>query len=212
MLLQGLLAQLPHEAQALVDTANREIAEIQEQTDAEVTRLREQAERQVAEVEDQASNRRRALLRQAAEQLEPMQKDFLRAGELGKALAVFVHVQTLRCRAQEVLPDPGTLLRRYEQVGKTFHFRVTGTNEGPVWGTDLYTADSHLATAAVHAGALAPEEGVVRVSVVDMSRVAVRGSLRCPLPSSGKCRGRRRALGKRSFPAQSSVTSTACRW
>jgi hypothetical protein len=45
--------------------------------------------------------------------------------------------------------------------------------------TDIYTADSFLATAAVHAGALeAGEEVVVRVSVVNMADVAVKGSFR----------------------------------
>jgi hypothetical protein len=64
-------------------------------------------------------------------------------------------------------------------VGKSFHFRVTGECHGPVWGTDIYTSDSHLATAAVHAGAVeSGEEGVVRVSVVDMSREKVQGSFR----------------------------------
>jgi hypothetical protein len=64
------------------------------------------------------------------------------------------------------------------QVGKTYHYLVIGSTQGPLWGTDIYTADSHLGTAAVHAGALEPdEEAVVRVSVVDMSQVPVRGSL-----------------------------------
>jgi hypothetical protein len=31
---------------------------------------------------------------------------------------------------------------------------VTGSTEGPVWGTDIYTDDSNLAVAAVHAGAI----------------------------------------------------------
>ena len=48
-----------------------------------------------------------------------------------------------------------------------------------MWGTDLYTADSYLATAAVHAGAVeVGEEAVVRVSLVNMANVPVKGSLR----------------------------------
>ena len=43
---------------------------------------------------------------------------------------------------------------------------MTGTTDGSVWGTDVYTGDSMLGTAAVHAGALKPgETGVVRVRV-----------------------------------------------
>jgi hypothetical protein len=132
----------------------------------------------VVEVENKAENRRRALLQEAVEQLEPLQKQSFRAGELGKALATLVQIQTLRGQAQNILPDPGILLG-FAHVGKTYHFRVTGSNQGALWGTDIYTADSRLATAAVHAGALEPgEEGVVRVSVVDMSAVPVRGSVR----------------------------------
>jgi hypothetical protein len=51
--------------------------------------------------------------------------------------------------------------------GATYYFRVTGATAGSVWGTDVYTGDSTLATAAVHAGALKPgETAVVRVRVM----------------------------------------------
>jgi hypothetical protein len=69
--------------------------------------------------------------------------------------------------AKDAAPDPGTLIGLQNQVGQTYHFRVTGSVTGSVWGTDLYTADSTLAVAAVHAGALRPgETGVVRVRMV----------------------------------------------
>ncbi|CAF3361865.1 unnamed protein product [Rotaria sp. Silwood2] len=38
------------------------------------------------------------------------------------------------------------------KVGHMYSFIVTGTIVGSVWGTDIYTDDSNLATAAVHAG------------------------------------------------------------
>jgi hypothetical protein len=143
-----------------------------------VARIRERAESEVAEAEGKAERRNRALLREAAEELERTQRDLFRAGELGKALATLVQIQALRGRYLNIMPDPGTLLD-HQEVGKTYRFRLTGAEEGPVWGTDVYTSDSHLATAAVHAGALAVgEEGVVRVSVVDMSRLPVHGSER----------------------------------
>jgi hypothetical protein len=54
-----------------------------------------------------------------------------------------------------------------DKPGATFYFRVTGAAEGSVWGTDIYTGDSALATAAVHAGAVkAGEASVVRVTVM----------------------------------------------
>jgi LCCL domain len=83
-------------------------------------------------------------------------------------------VRSLRSLAgepeQEVVnaqPDPGTLLNLQGEIGKVFHFRVTGAVNGAVWGTGVYTSDSTLATAAVHAGILQPgQTGVVKVRIV----------------------------------------------
>jgi hypothetical protein len=175
--LHGLLADLPEEVQPQIDKVEREVAKIKQEAETEVARIREQAENKAAEVENKADDRCKALLEHAVEQLEPLQKDLFRAGELGKALATFVQIQVLKSRAVNVLPDPGNMLG-HAIVGKSFVFRVTGSNDGPVWGSDIYTADSHLATAAVHAGAVElGEEGLIRVRVVDMSGVQVRGSL-----------------------------------
>jgi hypothetical protein len=67
----------------------------------------------------------------------------------------------------EAVADPGTLARYPGEVGKSLLFEVTGSNRGPLWGTDVYTDDSSLATAAVHAGALAVgETGLVRVTIL----------------------------------------------
>jgi hypothetical protein len=66
-----------------------------------------------------------------------------------------------------VLPDPGNLTGLAQQVGKTLWFRVTGAVSGSVYGTDIYTSDSTLAVAAVHAGALkAGETGLVKVTIL----------------------------------------------
>ena len=60
-------------------------------------------------------------------------------------------------RIQDLCDTPGT----------TYYFRVTGASDGSVWGTDVYTGDSSLALAAVHAGAVKPgETAVVRVTVM----------------------------------------------
>jgi hypothetical protein len=177
-ILQGLLAELPDEAQVLVDKVNRELVKIQENQQEEVSRIREQAENQISEVDRNLEKRRKAMLQHAMEQLEPLQKNLFRSGDLGGALATFVQIQAFKARAMNVLPDPGTLLR-HQEINRSFYFRVTGHNQGAVWGTDIYTSDSHLATAAAHAGALElGEEGIVRVSMVDMSRVPVRGTMR----------------------------------
>lgn len=52
-------------------------------------------------------------------------------------------------------------------VGATYYFRVTGSTEGRLWGTDVYSGDSEIAAAAVHAGLLKPgETAVLRVTMV----------------------------------------------
>jgi hypothetical protein len=54
-----------------------------------------------------------------------------------------------------------------EKVGATYYFRVTGVIEGQLWGTDIYSGDSTIGAAAVHAGLLkAGETGYLKVTVV----------------------------------------------
>ena len=66
-----------------------------------------------------------------------------------------------------MLTDPGTLGNVQATIGQVLKFRVTGNADGVVWGTDVYTTDSVLATAAVHAGVLqAGVTGVVKVKLV----------------------------------------------
>ncbi len=77
-----------------------------------------------------------------------------------------------------VQPDPGNLTAYRGKVGQTFRFLVTGSTSGSVWGTDVYTDDSHLATAAVHAGVLREgEKGVVTVTILP-GRASYEGSTR----------------------------------
>ena len=71
-------------------------------------------------------------------------------------------------RIQDLCDTPGT----------TYYFRITGSVDGSLWGTDVYTGDSTLAAAAVHAGAVkAGETAVVRVTVMP-SLTQYQGSFR----------------------------------
>ncbi len=66
-----------------------------------------------------------------------------------------------------VLDDPGNLVDFRGQEGQTYYFSVTGSTQGSIWGTDVYTDDSSLATAAVHAGVLLEgQTGVVKVTII----------------------------------------------
>ena len=73
---------------------------------------------------------------------------------------------------------PPNMLNLCDQVGATYYFRVTGQASGSVWGTDVYTGDSALAAAAVHAGLVKTgETAVVRV-IVEQPRSKYQGSVR----------------------------------
>ncbi|MBV5312422.1 MAG: hypothetical protein JZU47_03940, partial [Prolixibacteraceae bacterium] len=68
-----------------------------------------------------------------------------------------------------VLPDPGNLTAYRAQLGQTFSFRIRGHDAGTVWGgaNGIYTDDSSLGKAAVHAGLLRiGEERVVTVTIL----------------------------------------------
>ena len=68
----------------------------------------------------------------------------------------------------QVASDAPTSMRGLcETVGATYYFRVTGVTEGQLWGTDIYSGDSTIGAAAVHAGLLKPgQTDVLRVTVV----------------------------------------------
>src|SRR5262249_6094991 len=79
------------------------------------------------------------------------------------------------------LPDPGNLekFRDPMALNKSFLFEVTGNpTGGMVWGTDVYTSDSSLAAAAVHAGVLRPDQkGLVKVTLLE-TKGSFDGSMR----------------------------------
>jgi hypothetical protein len=83
------------------------------------------------------------------------------------------------------LPDPGTLTQYQQRVGQTFYFRVRAHPSGSVWGSDVYTTDSLLATVAIHAGVLkSGETGIVKVTILPGQNSYV-GSTRNGVSTSG---------------------------
>lgn len=66
------------------------------------------------------------------------------------------------------LADPGTLFNYSNSVGRTLRILVVGNIQGSVWGDGVYTSDSVLAAAVVHAGLLQPgESGIVSVELLE---------------------------------------------
>lgn len=61
---------------------------------------------------------------------------------------------------------PATMVDLCDRAGAVYYFRVTGDPGGQLWGTDVYTGDSALAAASVHAGLVQPgAAAIVRVTV-----------------------------------------------
>ncbi|MBS0657928.1 MAG: hypothetical protein JSR82_06745 [Verrucomicrobia bacterium] len=97
------------------------------------------------------------------------------------AYAASYRVEALGGQAQA---DPGSLTSLAARKTGSFLFEVTGAATGSVWGTDLYTADSRLAAAAVHAGVLKPgERGVVKVTL-EPGQASYAGTARNGVTSS----------------------------
>ncbi|MBV5312421.1 MAG: hypothetical protein JZU47_03935, partial [Prolixibacteraceae bacterium] len=76
---------------------------------------------------------------------------------------------TLYAQNSGPLTDPGNLTAYRAQLGQTLSFRIRGHDAGTVWGgaNGIYTDDSSLGKAAVHAGLLRiGEERVVTVTIL----------------------------------------------
>lgn len=69
--------------------------------------------------------------------------------------------------SEAVEADPGSLFNYAGDIGQTLKFSVIGSDRGAIWGDGIYTSDSALAVAVVHAGVLkVGQAGVVTVEIV----------------------------------------------
>ncbi|WP_254512143.1 LCCL domain-containing protein [Anatilimnocola floriformis] len=84
---------------------------------------------------------------------------------------------------KNVQQDPGNMQAYTGQIGKSFAFRVTG-NGSYCYGTDVYTTDSPLATAAVHMGLLKQGETGVLICTMLASPPSFTSSTRNGITSS----------------------------
>lgn len=136
---------LPADAQALVTVFEGESAAI-----------RQKAEQEIQE-------KRHILIAT----LQGLQDSYTRDAKLDEAVAIRDVLRQLRHSLLKPLPDPGNLGQYVKRIGESFYFDVVGQTSGSVWGSEVYTYDSSLATAAVHAGVLKPgQRGIVKVTMV----------------------------------------------
>lgn len=137
------LADLPPDARTIVDEYRKASQAIQVRADAKIDAQREKV----------------------LPRLKALQDEYCRAMKLEEAVAIRAVIRDLSGLDR----DPATLhAMTPADVGKSMLFEVTGALEGTVWGSEVYTSDSSLAAACVHAGVLkVGQRGVVRVRVID---------------------------------------------
>lgn len=165
------------------------VAEAPDQADGRLATILEGHAADVGRLETRVRAARGKLLAETIERLQKLQDEHCRAARLDEALAVREAIRGLQREADVVAasaaqpstaapPGPDSLTRLATKIGDTHLFTITGANRGIIWGTDVYTIDSNLAAAAVHAGALAAgETGVVKVTILESQAEHV-GSLR----------------------------------
>jgi hypothetical protein len=151
---------LPAEARKLLEEHEKAGGEIVKKTE-EILKKAQQAQQKA---EEELLERKKKLIAQ----LEELGKRLEKEGKASQAEVVAEQVEELKTgRIAGAAPDPGNVVSLRGQNGKVFYFEVTGAQNGAVWGTDVYTDDSSLAAAAVHAGVLkVGDKAVVKVTIL----------------------------------------------
>jgi len=105
------------------------------------------------------------------QRLEALQESYMAQKRPDDAAAVRTQIRLL-LRATGMAddspkPDKVDLSQYRDRVGQTFQFIVTGSADKPVWGSAIYTDDTPIESAAVHAGVLrSGQTGAVRVTIL----------------------------------------------
>lgn len=133
---------------------------------AETRQILTQFQDAKADVWKQAHGKIRGMRQQLAASLTELQDGYTRRAKLDEAVAIRDAICFIKDPARSVLTDPA-VLRNTGAASRILFFRVTGANSGSVYGTNVYTYDSALATASVHAGVLKMgQTGIVKVITV----------------------------------------------
>jgi len=134
--------------------------------DAQV--LIEENRKAVAEIERKAMEQTQAAHEALQAKLEKLKVDYTKEGKLDEAVAIRDYLRAgVGAKILKPLVDPGVLTAYRSEVGRVLLFEVVGQTGSTIYGTDVYTHDSTLATAVVHAGILKPgERGIVKVTIL----------------------------------------------
>src|SRR4029079_6445701 len=150
-----LIARAERAIEGIRDNADRQASDLRDEADRDCAAIQERTEAAVAQVEQAATRELAPLVRELVDSLRKMQENYAREGKLDEALAIRARVRQLRGDLLGVRIDPGNSTAvGAGDVARVLFMEVTGRAEGGVWGTHVYTADSRLGAAAVHAGAI----------------------------------------------------------
>lgn len=151
---------LPPDVKRLIEENEKASEAILEKADEIVKKA--QQEKQKAD--EEVAKRKLKLI----DTLEELAKRLEKEGKANQAKIVAEEVAFLKTgRLAGAMPDPGSPGAFRGQNGKSFVFEVTGAQGGSIWGTDVYTDDSSIASAAVHAGILqVGQKGAVKVTIL----------------------------------------------
>lgn len=142
---RGFDGSLPAAAKSLVDAFDADVEAIQKKAEADIKKRRDELVAKLSE----------------------LQQTLAKSGKADEAKLVAAKIGLITLGATATIPDPGTFATYAANIGKVYAVETTGAAFGFIWGTDVYTGDSTLAVAAVHAGALkVGEKGVVKVTIV----------------------------------------------
>lgn len=171
---------LPAEAREILDEAFEELDELEQTTQHKIEQIEARRQQEIQALRADLDEKKQRVQQAVIAELKPLQESYTRRGLLDEALAIREQIRMLKGKGQ-VLPAPTNLTQfGVADVGKSFVYDVVGASSGALWGSDVYTADSSLAVAAVHAGAVrVGERAKIRVTLVDTtSRSSFEGSIR----------------------------------
>jgi LCCL domain len=163
--------ELPPDAKRLIEEHEKSSDEILKKAEETLKKAQEAQKKAQEEIEAQKAK--------LVTQLEDLAKNLEKIGKAAQAKAVAEQAEEIKTgRIAGAQPDPGNVGALRGQNGKVFLFEVTGANGGTVWGTDIYTDDSSLAAACVHAGLLqVGQKGAIKVTILPGEN-AYQGSTR----------------------------------
>jgi len=151
---------LPTDAQRVIDRLENDQAQTRRDAEAKLQQQRATAVQQLQALFDSYTKAGRqddaAAVRSQLRALQSERRpDFSATPAQARALPTTPPVNRTRGGGDTVPAGaPVSLMAYRNRVGETVPITVTGSRDGSIWGTDVYTDDSSVGAAAVHAGAL----------------------------------------------------------